>query len=251
MTYDFVAVGDVMLDIRIAEGPGGATLHAPITVVSGGSAVNAARAARRLGARAAVVGRVGTDAAGTAVAHALRADGIDALLETGLGATGTVAYVGGGVVADRGANAGWRPDGLPDARVTLVSGYLDPEAVAAALQQAHGLRAVDLQRPGTRAVGADVVLGPRIALEELADEHRVVCSTLGARGAVAMADGNRVEVAPSHVIAGNPRGAGDAFAAGFLLALADGHPLRECVERGCRLAEDAVAERHQRDARRQ
>lgn len=236
MTYDFVAVGDVMLDVHAAAPPQGGTLHAPIRVAAGGSSVNAARAARVLGARTAVVGAVGDDAAGSAIAHELQRAGIAPLLVTRPGATGTVAYVGDGVVADRGANAGFRPGGLPDARVTLVSGYLDPEAVEAALAQARGLRAVDLQRSGGEAFDADVVLGPGLELDGLATRHRIVCSTLGARGAVATASGELVEVAPPHVHAGNRRGAGDAFAAAFLLALADGHPLRTCVERGCAAA---------------
>jgi hypothetical protein len=168
MTYDLVAVGDVMLDVHLASAPLDAIVHGAIRVCAGGSAVNVARAARRLGASAAVVGRVGDDPAGAAIADDLRRHGIDALLEVGAGAvTGTVAYVGPGVVADRGANAGFTPGELPHARVTLVSGYLDTDAVGAALAGASGIRAVDLQRPGQRAFDADVVLGPELARRRL------------------------------------------------------------------------------------
>jgi sugar/nucleoside kinase (ribokinase family) len=38
------------------------------------------------------------------------------------------------------------------------------------------------------------------------------------------------------VLAASPVGAGDAFAAAFLLALADGTPLEECLRRGCAAA---------------
>jgi ribokinase len=234
MTYDLVAVGDVMLDVHLASAPHDAVVHGAIRVCAGGSAVNVARAARRLGASAAVVGRVGDDPAGVAIADDLRRHGIDALLEVAAGAvTGTVAYVGPGVVADRGANAGFGPGELPAARVTLVSGYLDTDAVAAALAQAHGVRAVDLQRAGQSAFDADVVLGPELAVEDFAAHHRVVCSTLAERGAIAVSGNERVRVVPERILAGSPRGAGDAFAAAFLLALLDDLPLRVSLERGC------------------
>jgi ribokinase len=237
MTYDLLAVGDVMLDVHITGARPDETVHEAIRVRAGGSAVNAARAARRLGAHAAVAGRVGDDPAGAAIADDLRRSGIEALLETEAGAaTGTVAYIGTGVAADRGANAGFSPSTLPDARVTLVSGYLDPEGIAAALAQAHGLRAIDLQRPGRPAFDADIVLGPELDIEELARHHGVVCSTLGARGAIAARGMERVEVAPPRLLAESVPGSGDAFAAGFLLALADGQPLAACVERGCEAA---------------
>lgn len=234
MTYDLIAVGDVMLDVHVMTAPLGGAVHEAIRVCAGGSAVNAARAAQGLGARAAVVGRVGDDPAGAALADDLRRNGIAALLEVDAGAaTGTVAYIGPGVVADRGANAGFSPGELPAARVTLVSGYLDTAAVGAALARAQGLRAVDLQRAGQSAFDADVVLGPELEIEDFAARHRVVCATLGARGARAVSGSERVGVAPERVLPVSPRGAGDAFAAGFLLALADDRALRACVERGC------------------
>jgi ribokinase len=236
VTYDLVAVGDVMLDVHVPAPPLGGVVHDAIRVHAGGSAVNAARCARRLGARAAVVGGVGDDAAGSALHDALRRDGIDTFLETLPATTGTVAYIGTGVVADRGANAGFRPGVLPSARVTLVSGYLDEQAVREALVQANGLRALDLQRPGVPAFDAEVVLGPDLDLDSLAGRHQIVCSTLGARGAVAVRDRERVEVPVSRVLAESPRGAGDAFAAGFLLALVEGHELAVSLERGCRAA---------------
>jgi sugar/nucleoside kinase (ribokinase family) len=236
VSYDLVAVGDVMLDVHVFASPLGGVVHDAIRVRAGGSAVNAARSARRLGAHAAVVGGVGDDAAGAAIRDALRRDGIDALLEMLPAATGTVAYVGTGVVADRGANASFRPGALPSARVTLVSGYLEEDAVREALTQAQGLRALDLQRPRVHAFEAEVVLGPELDLDALGGRHDVVCSTLGARGATGVRGDERVEVAVSRVLAESPRGAGDAFAAGFLLALADGHELGACLERGCEAA---------------
>jgi ribokinase len=236
-TYDLLAVGDVMLDVHVPVAPGDAVLHDAIHVCAGGSAVNAARAARRLGARAAVAGRIGDDAAGAAVAADLRDTGVATFLETHESiATGTVVYVGAGVVADRGANAGFIPTALPPARATLVSGYLDTDAIAASLAHATGLRAVDVQRTGRDGLDAEIVLGAGLDLDRFAGRHEVVCTTLGAHGAVAVAGAERVEVRPPRLLDTSPPGAGDAFAAAFLLALASGRPLRACVEEGCAAA---------------
>ncbi len=240
---DLVAVGDVMLDLHLPVAAGAST-HGAIRTAAGGSAVNAARAAVRLGARAAVVGAVGNDSVGQAIALELTTGGIEARLECVAGArTGVVVYGAGSVVADRGANAGFVPAELPEARVTLVSAYLPAAGRASAIELAHGLRAVDLQGLLADAPGADVVLGPHLDTAALASRHAVVCSTLGAEGAEAARGGERARVRPPRIVDGSPVGAGDRFAAGFLLALADGLALEECLQRGCAsaLAEGTLA----------
>jgi ribokinase len=230
---DFLAVGDVMLDVRLPAAAPGTRLHTQVSVRAGGSAVNAARAAARLEARAAVVGAVGDDPIGRAIADELAAAGIETHLTVVGVPTGTTVYTGDAVVADRGANAQATVSELPDARVTLVSAYLPADARTAALAAAHGLRALDLQGMLDDAAGADVVLGPNLDLDALAGQHKVVCSTLAANGAEAIADGVHARVRAGRVLAESPVGAGDAFAAGFLLALATGLPLEECLRRGC------------------
>lgn len=228
MKLDFVAVGDVMLDVRLPA-PEGAVLHAPIAVRAAGSAVNAARAAARRGARAAVVGRIGHDAAGRMITDELVRGGVRALLEIDPGKpTGTVVYVGDAVVADRGANADLEAPELPETRVTLVSGYApNPDAL---LRRAHGLRAFDTQGL-THEVDADAVLGPELDLAQTS--ARIACATHGADGATAIADGRRASARPPRVLDRSPIGAGDAFAAAFLLALADGADLNEALRAGC------------------
>ena len=234
---DFLAVGDVMLDVRLPSSPIEARQHGVISNVLGGSAVNAARAAARLGARAAVAGAVGDDAIGRALEVELEAAGIESLLSrVEAASTGTAVYSRDSVIADRGANALFVPDRLPEARVTLVSGYLPEGARRRALSLASGLRAVDLQGVLADATGADVILGPELDLDALASNDRVVVSTRGSAGAVAAAHGERASVAPPRVLRGSPVGAGDAFAAGFLLALARGIPLQEALVRGCEAA---------------
>ena len=130
-------------------------VHGRIELRAGGSAANAALAAARLGARAAVIGRVGADAAGRLVADALAAGGVEPLLAFDADVpTGCVVVVGGtSIVADPGASARLAPDDLPatlEARAVLVSGYSllqrGPEAAArAALERARtGWLAVDV-----------------------------------------------------------------------------------------------------------
>lgn len=227
---DFLAVGDVMLDIRLPEGP---EQHVQIASLAAGSAVNAARAAARLGARAGVAGAVGDDVVGRAIELELEEAGLATFLVRIPGAaTGTAVY-GERVVADRGANAHYLPRALADARVTLVSGYLAEAARARALELASGLRAVDLQGVAADPAGADIVLGPGIDLDALAPHHRVVVSTLGSGGAEAVSGGERAAARPATVLPGSPVGAGDAFAAGFLLAHADGRTLTDALRAGC------------------
>ncbi|HEY3181987.1 MAG TPA: carbohydrate kinase family protein [Gaiellaceae bacterium] len=250
MRLDLAAVGDVMLDVIVPDVGPGARRHAPIRVRAGGSAVNAARAAAARGARAAVIGRVGRDPAGALIADELRRAAIEpALAVDPAAATGTVAYVGDAIVADRGANANLSPDDVPralDARAVLVSGYVlfhaDTAAAGeAALDRAKGLTCVDLASPSlARAVDADVLVGNEetIAalggLDALAREGTIVCETRGGRGAVAARGSERASAAPTVVLARSPVGAGDVFAARFVLALVGGASLGDALSAATR-----------------
>ena len=63
----------------------------------------------------------------------------------------------------------------------------------------------------------------------------VVCTTLGEYGAVAMHGRTTEFRAPPTAVEGSATGAGDAFAAGFLVELGRGLPLAACLRRGCSL----------------
>ena len=136
-------------------------------------------------------------------------------------------YVGDSVVADRGANAGFVPRDVPAARVTLVSGYLDTEGVRAAIALARGLVAVDLQGRPHDLPHVDVLFG-----EGDAD---VVCITRGPDEAEARRGDEVARVRPPR-IPEPPPGAGDRFAAAFLLALADGKSLEQSLTQACLFA---------------
>ena len=231
--FDLVCVGDVMLDIHLPLPVAGERRHSEVRAQAGGSSVNAALAAARLGARTAVVGAVGDDPAGRMIADELRRAGIETRLAVLPGRTGTCVYAGG-VVADRGANAAFVVPPLPDARATLVSAYLGRAGIVAALEAASGLRGVDLQGIASAVQGADVLIGPN--LDPDTADAPVLCATFGSKGASAWRGDERCEAAPARILEEPAVGAGDAFAAGFLLALADGLGLQACVELGCAAA---------------
>lgn len=248
MAVRFVAVGDVLVDVVAT----GRDHDARVRVAAGGSGSNAAVAAVRAGAGAELYGRVGDDAGGRMVRAELTASGVVASLSVdAVQPTGTFLVVDGEVRADRGANAGFVSEHLPArfaADAALVSGHLQPETVAAALERSDapwtGLTAGRLRDlPGSgHAVFLDDVeahaltgLEPGPAARELGRRYRLACVTRGADGVVATLDGSdEVVAAPSIIEAGDSVGAGDAFAAVTLVALARGEAFRDALVAGCR-----------------
>lgn len=277
MPYDLIAVGDVMLDGALPAPVAGGRVHGRIELRAGGSAANAALAAARLGAHAAVIGRVGADAAGRLVADTLAAAGVEPLLARDVEArTGCVVVVGGtSVVADPGASVRLAPQDLPatlEARAVLVSGYAllqpGPEAAArAALERARtdclavdaasarlvaafGVdRFLDATRPAdvllANAEEARTLTG--LEAEEaalvLARRYRVVCVKLGRAGAIAATGGDVVRAEVQPVDRTDTLGAGDAFAGGFLLSLSRGAALAVALRTGCDTATAALRDR--------
>jgi ribokinase len=265
--YDLIAVGDVMLDGTLPAPVAGTRVHGRIELRAGGSAPNAARAAARLDVRAAVVGRVGADAAGRLVADSLGVDGVEALLAFDVEApTGCVVVVGGtSIVADPGASARLAPDDLPatlDAGAVLVSGYTllqrGPEPAARAAFERARTKCLALDVGSARLVTAFGVdrfveatstVGVLLANAEeahaltgldaeeaalaLAQRYDVVCVKLGSAGALAVRGEDVVRAAVQPIERDDTLGAGDAFAGGFLVAFASGADLPTALRAGC------------------
>jgi sugar/nucleoside kinase (ribokinase family) len=242
-----------MVDIT-ATGSGHA---AKITLAAGGAAANAAVWAGACGAESTVVGRVGDDLAGRAVRAAIESRNVRADLSVDPDArTGTFLVVDGEVRADRGANARFSPAHLPERLIgdaVLVSGYLPPETVAAALRQADadwialapGL--LDPLPEGANAVLVDEDEARRLtgadaegAARALGADFRLACVTSGAAGVTAVLDGRLERSAAERVDGGEVVGAGDAFAAFLLVALARGHGLPRALESACRAGATVV-----------
>lgn len=272
----FAAVGDVMVDVVCsALPPPGERVHSAISVRAGGSAVNAARAAAEAGAMAVVVGRVGSDPAGALVLAELKALGIEARLarDPALPTGAAVALGDGttapGVVADRGANARFSPEDVParlEGDALFVSGFAllqegSADAARAALARFTGATAgVDLGSPNLAAAVRDVGLGadtvllatanearaltgeePEQAARSLARRFAVVCIKRGADGALAAAGDELERYAGEPVRRRSPFGAGDAFGATFLVALAEGDRLATALRRACSAGARAAA----------
>ena len=239
MATRFLTVGDLMLDLAVS----GAGHDATVRIRPGGCAANAAVWAAACGADTTVVGRVGDDLAGRALRAALEERGVEARLAVDTERpTGTFALVDGEIRADRGANAGvWA---LPElnADVVLVSTYLDVEVVRAAVEQSRA-RWVAVQ--GKPVEGASAVfLNERETeepLELLGERFRLACVTAGAEGAAGVLDGDVVHAQVAEAQDGTTTGAGDAFAAAVLVALANGLPLQDALAEGCRCGALAVA----------
>lgn len=253
-----------MIDVLCADPlPPSGRAHAEITLRAGGSAVNAASAAAAAGAMASVVGRVGADPSGELVLAALEREGVDAKLARDPDlTTGVAIALGSSVVAHRGANAELSPDDVPsplDCDALLVSGFAlfqpgSADAGWAALERFRGeWSAVDVASPGLagradierleRSAGvllvtndeARVLTGTEgeAAATELAQRFRVVCVKLGEAGAVAASGDELLRAAAPRVEESSPFGAGDAFAAALLVALARDLPLGAALERAC------------------
>ena len=243
----FLAIGDLMIDVVVAgHGHDAVARFGP-----GGTAANAAVWAAALGAEATAAGAVGDDPGGRFLRSELERRGVEPLLAVDAYAgTGTFVLADGRLHVDRGANATLSPDGLPtlpDADAVLVSGYLPAETLDAALAGARAewlmLAAASLAElpAGANAVVANerearVLTGaePEDAVRVLAERHRLACVTLGARGALAVLDGELERAEPEQRALQEVPGAGDAFAAGLLVTLARGGPLAEALAEGCR-----------------
>jgi sugar/nucleoside kinase (ribokinase family) len=224
--------------------------------------MNAALAAARAGARCAVLGRVGSDAAAVAIRAELEWAGVEALLAVDDElATGTFVESGQGetkaISTDRGASARLSVDDIPrlEARAVLVSGHTllrDDTAPAARAAIEPGAQLVAVVAAGpigddfhTRARGANVLfaneaearaltgLDLRDAALALAELYELVVVTAGPAGAVAVSGRELVVARPSETMQSERSGAGDALAGVLLVALAAGTPVQAALEQAC------------------
>jgi sugar/nucleoside kinase (ribokinase family) len=263
-------VGDLLEDvvIHVAGPPArGTDTPARIDRRRGGSAANVAAAAARVGGAVRFIGRVGADPLGELLVAALAADGVDVRVQRG-GRTGTVAVLvepGGErtMLPDRGAAAeleaidpAWLTDlvwlhltayslcGEPagttalDAarRVRGAGGRVSVDVSSVAVVEAFGRsRFSDL----LDHLAADVVFANAAEAGTLAGRPPgLLVVKDGPRPVVVTdPDGRTVEVdVPAVGSVTDTTGAGDAFAAGFVVAMLDGSPGDVAARSGVALA---------------
>lgn len=258
---DLVAVGDLMLDVRVdAEAlQRGGDVHGRVLLQPGGTSANAAAWAAWAGASSRVLGRVGDDLAGRSVCGALAERGVDpAVMVDPAAPTGTmlVLHEPGerSMVADRGANARLVPDDLPEtieAAAVLISGYLllhepgNATALAALARARATWVAIEAASwPLVEAFGADrffeetsaatVLLANEReaealtgrtgtdAVARLGERYRLAAVKMDRRGAALCAEGVVSSSPAEPVVEVDPTGAGDAFDGVLLARLARG-----------------------------
>lgn len=234
--------------------------------IPGGKGANQAVAAARLGARVAMVGRVGSDDAGGTLRTALQEAGVDCrylavdgLAPSGLALIGVDRSGDNTIIVSPGANDRVGPDDvaaaaplLASAAVTLVQLEVPAMAVEAAVA-ASGGKVVLNPAPASLLSAAllervDVLVPNRIELAQLAGSAEAgglaaveemarglpvptVVVTLGADGALLVAGGDAVVLPAPPVEVVDTTGAGDAFCGAIAEALARGVAIDEATAR--------------------
>ncbi|MFF0185921.1 ribokinase [Streptomyces sp. NPDC005244] len=279
--YDLLVVGSANADlvVRVERRPaaGETVLGSDLVVHPGGKGANQAVAAARLGARTALLARVGDDGYGRLLLDAQRAAGVDTVGVLVGGAPTGVALItvdpsgDNSIVVSPGANGRLAPEDVRAAgslfaasRVVSAQLEIPLETVVEVVRSlAAGSRLV-LNPSPPRPLPAEVLAACDplivnehearvIAGDDLGDSPedwatallalgpRSVVITLGAAGAlVAERAGARVLVPSVRVAAVDTTGAGDAFTAALAWRLGLGEPLPEAAGYAARVGAAAV-----------
>jgi ribokinase len=250
-----VVVGSINLDIvanasRLPT-PGAKVTNAMLMRCPGGSGANQALAARRLGAKVALMGCVGRDAEADAALALLREGGVDISgvnavpdAATGVALIAVAASGENQIVVAPGANLrrASRCFQLPAVDAFIGETLAPGDAVARAVTSFEGFKCVTL---GTASEIDESVLRDSNLIvvneseaawygDRLASREGLVAKTFGASGAALFRNG--VEVARSQspaVKAIDTTGAGDAFTAALTLALVEGQSHAKALRFAC------------------
>lgn len=267
---------DLVVPVPSIPTPGETVLGGDLQVIPGGKGANQAVAAARLGAEVRFIGRVGSDDFGRHTLTTLQREGIDTrFVKLDQGAPSGVALI---AVAEQGQNSIVVAPGanmrLSDEDVESASeAFADADAViaqleipitaveaAARLAKQNGVRFILNPAParqlpeslyplvdyiipneteGHQLTGATDV--PAIIKELQKRGCAGVILTLGERG-VAYQVGEMLQQVPAYrVQAVDATAAGDAFVAGFVVALCEGRSLNEAIDFGQRVASITVS----------
>jgi sugar/nucleoside kinase (ribokinase family) len=257
--------------VRLEEplAPGG-DVRAATSAGAGGQAANVAAWAVALGAEGRCIAKRGSDATGELVARELTGRGVELVGPVAEGATGVVVSIVGGdgdraLVSDRGVAPSFAPDELDaswlQCDVFHLSGYAllrepvsDTARLAAALARDRGARiSVDAAawteirtvgpirfRELLDVVAPDVLFATEAEWEILGGAYLTAPTGVikrGPRGATVVTEDARLDLSPVETEVVDTTGAGDAFAAGFLL----GGSLEEAARRGLDAAARCVS----------
>jgi len=253
---------DLVVDVDTIPRVGETVMGGDLRQIPGGKGANQAVAAARLGRRVAMIGRIGDDEGGAILRAALDADGVDTSgLLTTAGVPNGVALISVGadgdnaIVVSPGANARVTIDDVATARpvleaaaVTLLQLEIPLEAVTLAAATAGGTvvlnpaPAPSEPLPTELLATVDVLVPNQTELATLAGHtaavdvdtaralaadlpSRAVVVTLGARGALVVADGRADHVPAPVVTPVDTTAAGDSFCGALADALVRGETL--------------------------
>ncbi|MGW2639259.1 ribokinase [Streptomyces sp. NPDC001348] len=282
--YDLLVVGsanaDLVIGVERRPGAGETVLGGDLAVHPGGKGANQAVAAARLGARTALLARVGDDAHGRLLLDSQRAAGVDTVGVLVGGAPTGVALItvdpsgDNSIVVSPGANGRLTPTDVRAASCLLhasrvVSAQLEipletvvevvrnlPEGTRFVLNPSpprplptEVLAACDpliVNEHEARVILGDVPAGDRPedwAGILLAKGPRSVVVTLGAEGALVASVEGVTRVPSVKVDAVDTTGAGDAFTAALAWRLGSGSSLAEAAAHAARVGAAAVTKR--------
>ncbi|MFY1676967.1 MULTISPECIES: ribokinase [unclassified Streptomyces] len=279
--YDLLVVGsanaDLVVGVERRPAAGETVLGSDLVVHPGGKGANQAVAAARLGARTALLARVGDDDHGGMLLDSLRSAGVDTEGVLVGGAPTGVALItvdpsgDNSIVVSPGANARLTPGDVREAsrllgtsRVVSAQSEIPPETVLEVVRKLPpGGRFVlnpSPPHPLPREVSAAcdplivnehearVLLGDARAGEGpeawarglLGTGARSVVVTLGAEGALVATPDGVTRIPPVRVAAVDTTGAGDAFTAALAWRLSAGARLEEAAAYAARVGAWAV-----------
>lgn len=288
MDFDVLVIGSLNRDISVLTQrlpvPGESVTGWEHFFGPGGKGANQAVAAARLGARVAMVGRVGADEHGAALVGGLEKEGIDVsavavdeAAPTGIAVITIDDEAENTIVVSPGANMRLISDQVQEhadliatAPVVLVQLEVPMEAVLAAAEAATGVFCLNPApaRPLPQALleRIDVLVPNRSELAILADTKEAsdvseaiatarglghggaTVVTLGGDGAVIVDEDRATEVPSPEVAAVDPTGAGDAFCGALASRLSQGRSLEEAARWAVAAGALAVTRRGAQDA---
>jgi ribokinase len=276
--YDLLVVGSANADLVISvdrrPAAGETVLGTDLVTHPGGKGANQAVAAARLGARTALLARVGDDAHGSLLSDSLRTAGVDtATLLTGGAPTGvaliTVDPSGdNSIVVSPGANGRLSPEDvraagglLAAARVVSLQMEIPLPTVVAVVETTHARVVLNPSPPAPLPAEVLAACDPlvvneheaRFLLGEEAGETpedwasallalgpRSVVVTLGAAGALVADPDGAVRIPSMRVRAVDTTGAGDAFTGALAWRLGAGDDLETAARFAVRVGATAV-----------
>jgi ribokinase len=261
---------DLIVSVPHLPRPGETVVGDSLLRAAGGKGANQAVAAARLGATVTMIGRVGHDSFGHDLSRALRDEGISTRWVRGSErATGAALievdeHGENSIAVSPGANADLLPEDVPRKAIDAADVVVAPlEVPLASVEEAFRLARLASVRTVLNAAPAqeipaallrltDVVICNEVELAMLLGRRAVapgqeaaaaralrggpdqlVVVTLGERGALAVVGDEVLEQPAFEVTAIDSVGAGDAFVAGFSVALVQSADVPAALRFGC------------------